>query len=93
MIRVQGDKATRRNRLAKWIRQDNKINKWLDQLENGQKTVLEFLVSAQNVARKLQAVQLHLPTPSVDEQPDYPVQLQAVDDPEEPENSGETRIT
>ena len=71
-----------RSRKGKWIRQDARINKWFAELDRNDISVLEFLIYAQNVARTLQDIQMHLPSEVV-ESPEYPVQLAARDDLEE----------
>jgi len=78
----------RRLRKAKWIRQDERIASALTRLERGERTLMEFLLEAQNATKGLQLHQVHVATSSDIEDPEsYPAALPVLDDdPEDGEN-------
>ena len=62
LVRVRDGRRLQRIRKAKWLRQDARIATALGRLKRGERTMVEFLLEAQNSARSLQDQQFHVLT-------------------------------
>ncbi len=56
--RLQNGLSLQRTRKARWVRQDRRIHSWLQKLEDGRMTMLEFLLAAHNVTKTLEVRQM-----------------------------------
>lgn len=81
--RLQNARPLVRARKARWIRQDRRINLWLEQLVDGRKTMTEFLMAAQNVTRTLEIRGIEV---LHEDPPEYPARLPLVADLPHPGN-------
>ncbi|KAJ1521831.1 hypothetical protein ONE63_003466 [Megalurothrips usitatus] len=83
LLRVRENRRLQRVKEAKWVRQDARVSSALRRLESGERTLVEFLLEAQNSTKALQDHQFHVVTSLEDEfieELQYPAPLPLIEE-------------